>query len=109
VENFSSFPPEEEQHFVVFEERMKTAERSANRIGLGAALGFGVLLLTIVFAYWGQVKPILPPEEAAPPATERAVAPRAPAEQPAAPAPAAEGAAAEGTAPPEAPAAEGSQ
>src|SRR5262249_44787656 len=43
VENFSSFPPEEEQQFVVYEERMQTAARSSKMIGIGVAAGFGVL------------------------------------------------------------------
>jgi hypothetical protein len=111
MENFSSFPPEEEQEFVVYEMRMKTAERSAAVIallGTGAALLVGLI---IIFSDWGNAQPIIKPEAPAeiarpapaapPPAPAAAAAPGTAAPAPAQPAPAAP---APGTAAPAAPA-----
>jgi hypothetical protein len=100
MENFSSFPPEEEQEFVVFEERMRGAERSAGRIAVIGTLAALLVGLAIIFSDWGNAEPIIKPEPAAaapaPPAAPAAVAPAsgAPAPPPAAPAPAAAPAAA---------------
>jgi 2-oxoglutarate dehydrogenase E2 component (dihydrolipoamide succinyltransferase) len=102
VENFSSFPPEEEREFVVYEERLNAAKRSAAIIGIGTAVGIGVVFLIIIIAFWSPLKPIIPPDEtlraqpAAPAPAPAAAA--APAPAPAAPAPAA--APVEGTAAP---------
>jgi hypothetical protein len=52
MENFSSFPPEEEQEFEVYEERMQSAARSANRIGVGVAVILTVVVLAIIFGFW---------------------------------------------------------
>jgi len=52
MENFSSFPPEEEQEFAVYEERMQTAVRSANRIGLVVSGILAFVVLLIIFGFW---------------------------------------------------------
>ena len=52
MENFSSFPPDEEQEFAVYEERMQSAVRSANRIGIVVAGILTVLVLAIIFGFW---------------------------------------------------------
>ncbi len=85
MENFSSFPPEEEQHFVVYEERMNKAKRQATLIALVGSLGAGVLLLALIFGYWRELEPIIPPDS---PAAAPLLAPGEPpaaAPQPAAP------------------------
>jgi hypothetical protein len=54
-ESFSSLPPEEERHFVVFEEFTQQNAKRANVIGIVAALGFAALLIGIVAAFWGSI------------------------------------------------------
>jgi hypothetical protein len=66
VENFSSFPPEEERQLEVYEVRMKSDERTAKLLGIGLSLGFGVLFLIVILAYWRPQKSIIGEENAAP-------------------------------------------
>ena len=54
-ESFSSLPPEEERHFVVFEEATQTNAKRANMMGIVAALGFGAVLVVIVLSFWGTM------------------------------------------------------
>ena len=92
MENFSSFPPEEERELEVFEVRMKKDERTARLMGIGLSVGFGVLFLIVILLYWSPQKSIIGEEQ-----------PSAAAEAPAATAPAA-APSAEATPPPPAPA-----
>jgi hypothetical protein len=59
VENFSSFPPEEERELVVYEARMKADERTAKLLGIGVAVGFGALFLIVILAFWRPQKSII--------------------------------------------------
>ena len=92
-ESFSSMPPEEERHFAVFEEFTQQNVKRANVVGLAAAIGFGVLVIGIVAAYWGTA-PKAKFDEAAEESAAAAPAPTptpapAPAPAPTEPAPAA--------------------
>lgn len=51
LESFTSLPPEEEQMFVVFEERSSVIEKKANLIGWVSAGAVALVLLLIVFAF----------------------------------------------------------
>src|SRR5262245_34252327 len=85
-ESFSSLPPEEERHFVVFEEFTQQNAKRANLIGIVAGGGFALLLIGIVAAFWGSSPK--PSEELEEQAQEAAAAAPAPAPAPT-PAPAA--------------------
>jgi hypothetical protein len=78
VENFSSFPPEEERELVVYEARMKADERTAKLLGIGVAVGFGALFLIVILAFWRPQKSIIGEEPV--PAAERTTTTAAPVE-----------------------------
>ena len=54
-ESFSSLPPEEERHFVVFEEFTQQNAKRANVMGIAAGIGFAVIIIGIVGAFWGSI------------------------------------------------------
>jgi hypothetical protein len=87
MENFSSFPPEEEQEFVVYEERMRNAERSAIRIAFISSGVILVIAMAIIFSNWGHAEPIIKPD--VPAAAAAPAPPPAPAPAPTQPPPAA--------------------
>ncbi|HKA86125.1 MAG TPA: hypothetical protein VKE22_00615 [Haliangiales bacterium] len=55
VHTFSSWPDAQEEQLRVFEVRMRGAAQSSWNIGLIAGIGFGVLVLLIIVAFWGEV------------------------------------------------------
>jgi hypothetical protein len=96
VQTFSSWPEEQEETFRVFENRMRSAAKSAWNTGLWLGLGFGALVLVIIIAFWGDVDTSMGihggPQTSDTP-VKKAPAPAAPAAAPAQPGTAAQPAA----------------
>jgi hypothetical protein len=55
-QNFSSLPPEKERDFVIYEKTSVEAGQKAWRIGMIAAVSFGVLVVAIVFGIGAKPK-----------------------------------------------------
>jgi hypothetical protein len=107
-ESFSSLPPEEERHFVVYEQFTQENAKRATTIGVVAGIGFAVVIIGIVAAFWGSTPKIkfeeAEEEAAAAPAAAPAPAPTpAPAAAPAATPPPSDQPAAAATPPPATP------
>src|SRR5262245_54030202 len=54
-DSFSSLPPEEDQQFVVFEQRTVESSKKAQTIGWAVAGGVLLFVLITVFSNWGTL------------------------------------------------------